>query len=283
MEEMKGKKRKGRVRRNEEHEPRLMGLLLLRINEQSDDRRDMPRCHPEGMALHEQVRRECKERQREFEIGNLRFEMECGRAVTARGEEEKAAASPFGAQGEPAHAEEKCTATNGCATKLGRAGVGLFGIYVQVFGGFLHYRRRDFSFVHQLDQGGVNDEARIYLKEIAERGAAFAAAESVCAERDEAARRPPADEVRERLQIVRGRDEDAGRVGQDLGDVGDARLFAGMEDIPALGVETVVVKLLIAGDAPDIGGDAVIFFENLLRVKGFEEDCSAAEKLGAEF
>ncbi len=63
----------------------------------------------------------------------------------------------------------------------------------------------------------------------------------------------------------------------------NARLFRGMQKIPSLGVDAVVVKRLVAGNTPHIGRDAVFFLEKFLRLQRFAENCAAAKDLRAKF
>src|SRR5207247_3488684 len=86
------------------------------------------------------------------------------------------------------------------------------------------------------------------LEEVAERGAVFAAAEPVGAERADLARHPLVDRVGQHLQIVRGGDEDAGGVLQALRHVRDARRFTGMQHVPTVARMAVAVQLLVARD-----------------------------------
>ena len=117
----------------------------------------------------------------------------------------------------------------------------------------------DFAFEVQFVQRGERDAARIDFEKIAQRLAAFAAAEAVGAERCKPPRQPLADHVGQRLEIIGGRNEHAGRVAERLGDVRHARLRTGMQQIPAFGLDAVGVEVFVAGDAPDVGGDVVFF------------------------
>ena len=55
-----------------------------------------------------------------------------------------------------------------------------------------------------------------------------------------------------------------------------------MQPIPAVGLDSVGVERLVAGDAPDIGGHAVFLLQNFLGAEGFVQDRAAAEKLRAQ-
>src|SRR5260370_13910536 len=52
-----------------------------------------------------------------------------------------------------------------------------------------------------------------------------------------------------------------------------------MQTVPAFGRERVAAKLIVAGHAPDVRGDAVLFAQNLLGAQGLVEYWTAAEKL----
>src|SRR5712671_3622564 len=52
-----------------------------------------------------------------------------------------------------------------------------------------------------------------------------------------------------------------------------------MEAVPALGFYGVGVQRFVAGHAPDIGGYAVFFSEDILRLQGFAQDGAAAKEL----
>src|ERR1700735_2077658 len=168
-------------------------------------------------------------------------------------------------------------------TLLRSYGVGFFGVDAEVGDGFFDDFFFDFSVEEKLVERGEGDGARVDLKKIAERCAVIAAAEAVGAERRDAAGNPRADHVRQSFQVVGGGDDNARSILQHLSDVRDARLFRGMQAVPAVGLDSVGVERFVAGDAPDVGGDAVFLLQNFLRAKSFVEDCAAAEKLRAKF
>ena len=56
-----------------------------------------------------------------------------------------------------------------------------------------------------------------------------------------------------------------------------------MQHVPALAIVGVAIELLVTGHAPDVGGDAVLLLENLLRLENFEHDGSAAQQLSVQF
>src|SRR3984885_5752879 len=161
-------------------------------------------------------------------------------------------------------------------------GVGLFGVDAEVGDGFLYDFFFDFSVEVKFVERGERDETRVYFEEIAQRRAAFAAAEAVGAQRRDAARNPGADHVRQSFQVVGGRDNHSGRISQRLGDVRDVRRFGGMQTVPAVGLDSVGVERLVACYAPNVSSHAVFLFEDFLSAKSFVEDSAAAEKLSAQ-
>ena len=66
-----------------------------------------------------------------------------------------------------------------------------------------------------------------------------------------------------------------------LRDVRHARRVVWMQTVPAFCFDGIGVEAFVAGDAPDIGGNAIILFENFLRLERFVEDRAAAENLRA--
>ena len=63
---------------------------------------------------------------------------------------------------------------------------------------------------------------------------------------------------------------------ETLGYVREARLFGRMEHIPAVAGVAVLIKLLIAGDAPDVRRNAIILRQDFLRLERFAQDCAAS-------
>ena len=141
----------------------------------------------------------------------------------------------------------------------------------------------DFPVDEKFMQCGERDEARIHFEKFAQCGTAFATAKAVGAQAGQAARQPLADHVGQSLQVVGSRYQDAGRVAQGARDVRHALFFAGMQAVPAFRLVPVHVKLLVAGYAPDIGGDAKFRFQNFLGLQGFAKNRAAAKKLRAQF
>ena len=70
----------------------------------------------------------------------------------------------------------KAAATN---AQLRGDRVGLFAVDAEIDDGFFHDFFFDFSVEEKLVERGEGDEARVHFKEIAQRGAAVAAAEAV--------------------------------------------------------------------------------------------------------
>ena len=90
----------------------------------------------------------------------------------------------------------------------------LLRIDLQVLEGLLDHLGLDLLFAQQPRQRRRGDVTRVDLEEIAERGAVFAAAEAIRAQRDHRTANPSRHHVRLALQIVRRRYDDAGRAGQ---------------------------------------------------------------------
>ena len=55
-----------------------------------------------------------------------------------------------------------------------------------------------------------------------------------------------------------------------------------MQHVPAFAVVAIAVEVLVTGNAPNVGGNAVLFFENLLRLEHLIHDGPAAKQLGAQ-
>src|SRR3984885_374582 len=54
-----------------------------------------------------------------------------------------------------------------------------------------------------------------------------------------------------------------------------------MQKVPAFAVVGIAIKLLVTGYAPDIGGNAILLFKNLLRLQYLKHDRAAAQQLHA--
>src|SRR5262249_54469218 len=157
----------------------------------------------------------------------------------------------------------------------------LVGIDPEVQHGLRHDAAIELSVLGQLRQRRQRDEAAVDLEELPEPGAILAAAEAVGAERADAPRQPPIDAVGQDLQVIGGGDDDAGRVLHRPRDGRDARRLGRVQHVPAVGRLAVAIELLVAGHAPDVGGD-VVLLEQLLRRQHLVEDGAAAEKLRAQ-
>src|SRR5687767_5432613 len=82
--------------------------------------------------------------------------------------------------------------------------IGLVRIDAEIRDGLLHDLGFDLPFLEQLGQRRDGDEPRVDFEELAQRGAVFAPAEAVGAERADPARHPAVDRVREDLAVVGG-------------------------------------------------------------------------------
>ena len=91
------------------------------------------------------------------------------------------------------------------------------------------------------------------------------------------AREPGGNRVRQRFHVVAGRHVGARHVRHAGSHVGHARRFLGMHDVPPLHVHRLVVQGLVAGDAPDVRGHAVLFFQDPAGLEHLVQDSAAAE------
>src|SRR5690348_10519212 len=98
----------------------------------------------------------------------------------------------------------------------------------------LNNRTLNLSLEQKLMQRGQGNEARVDFKEVTKRRSAFAASKSIRAQGGQSSRHPPAHEIRERLQIIRGGHKNAGSIGEALGHVRHSRLLGWMQKIPTL-------------------------------------------------
>ena len=62
---------------------------------------------------------------------------------------------------------------------------------------------------------------------------------------------------------------------------GTRGVSSGMKPVPAFHRVTLAIQLLVARDAPDVGGHVVLLGENLLRLDRLVQNRAAAEQLGA--
>ena len=106
-----------------------------------------------------------------------------------------------------------------------------------------------------------HDESRIHFEEVSQSFATVAATKSICSKTVNVSREPTGDGIRQSPDIVRRRYENSWHIGQTLADVWDAGLLLGVEQVPALRVNAVMVKFLIAGNAPNIRGNIVFFIQ----------------------
>ena len=165
--------------------------------------------------------------------------------------------------------------------EFGEGGLGLLGL--------------DLAVAREAGECGADDGFGVDLEVAAEVLAVVAAAEAVGAEGGEAALavelQPGREDIGQGLHVVAGGDDGALGAFEGGFDVGLALGLGGMQAVPALGGDGLAAQLGVAGDAPDIGGDLVLFGENLLRAQDLVEDGAGAEELdgclavggGAEF
>ena len=121
------------------------------------------------------------------------------------------------------------------------------------------------------------------LKEPAQPRARVAAAKTVRAQREQAARNPRCNLVGHGADVVGHGDERPLLFRQQRLDVGFLRRLRRMQHVPALAADRVGAEQLVARRAPDIGGDAVAFGQNFLRLQRGLDDGAAAEDVRLEF
>ena len=129
----------------------------------------------------------------------------------------------------------------------GAVGIGLFGINLHLGHGFFDLFVVDLALVGQGAEGAEGDVARVHLEVVAQGLAAVAAPEAVGAQRYGQLGEIARDGFGVGLDVVGGDDKDAFFVFEGLGQVGDARLFARVQAVPAVGLEAVAVQFLEAG------------------------------------
>ena len=104
-----------------------------------------------------------------------------------------------------------------------------------------------------------DDVAEVDLEEAAQRLASVGAAHAVGAERNERATRQEAgDLLGNDLHEVGDGDDRARRVGEQLSDVGRARLLAGVQAVPALDLERVLAQPLVRRRRPQLDADVEV-------------------------
>ena len=99
----------------------------------------------------------------------------------------------------------------------------LFGVNIQVFNGLGDDRLVHLASLGQRVQGGQHRAFGIDFKESAQARTGIAAAKPIRPKRCEAPRRPPADEIGQRLEIIRCRNQHAVRIREAV-----SRLRAGL-------------------------------------------------------
>ena len=66
---------------------------------------------------------------------------------------------------------------------------------------------------------------------------------------------------------------------QRLQQVGLAFRLGGMQPVPALHFQSVAPQFVVAGDAPDVGGNLILLRQDLLRAQSFVQNRAASEQL----
>ncbi len=133
----------------------------------------------------------------------------------------------------------------------------------------------------QPGQRGGHDRRGIYFEMPPQPDAIVAAPESICPERHEPARQPGSDLIVNGLHEIGGSHHRSFSRTQHLLHVGCLCLLGGMEPVPALDLESLTAQFVVAGGAPDVGRDRVLFGENLRGFEGFVQHRPAAEQLRA--
>ena len=120
----------------------------------------------------------------------------------------------------------------------------------------------------------------VHLEEPAQLLARVGAAEAIGAEHEiVVCRQESADLIGKDLHVVGRRRHRTGTVLEALLDVTQTRLRLGMQHVPALRIEPLAAQLIETGDAPDVGRDAEILFEELRSGDHLAQDGAAAQEL----
>src|ERR1051326_50213 len=102
---------------------------------------------------------------------------------------------------------------------------------------------------------------------------------AVCSQSDQSGTQPWSKLVRNHLHVIRGGNDRAIDFIQNGKQVGLFRLVRRVQPVPAITSQGIASQLVVAGYAPDVGRNAVLFRQNRLRFQGFIEDRPAAKEL----
>ena len=103
----------------------------------------------------------------------------------------------------------------------------------------------------------------IDLKEIAQGGTGFAAAEPVGPQRYHGTRHPRPHGIRQALDVVGGCDSNAGSQGQCRCDEGHPGGVRRMEHVLPFDLQGLAPQFIVTGDAVDIGSHAEFLFQQV--------------------
>src|SRR5438132_4561700 len=155
-------------------------------------------------------------------------------------------------------------------------------INLHLLDGFLHDRWFDNLLPGEFIQSGQSDEARVHLKKISQGGPSVAAPKTVGSQRDQGTRHPARDRIRQSPHIIGCGNQRARSASETVGYVRSVGLFGRVEHIPAVAGVAVLIKLLVAGNAPDIRRDAVVLRQHFLCVQRLAKNRAASQKLCAK-
>ena len=120
----------------------------------------------------------------------------------------------------------------------------------------------------------------VHLEKLAQLPARVGAAETVGAQREEVVRRQEGAElIGKSLHVIGGRHDRTRAVAEALFDIAQLRFGFGVQHVPALGIKPVAAQLIEAGDAPDVGRDAEVLFEQFGSGNHLAQDGAAAQEL----
>src|SRR6266404_2320587 len=126
---------------------------------------------------------------------------------------------------------------------------------------------------------GNRDVAAIDFEEIAQCGADVASAVAVGAERDIPAWYPVADQVRYRAHVIAGGDHRAGSLFQALLDPGLFLVSDRVQAVMAFDADAVAAQFGEAGNAPHIGADVPVAFQQFRRCEHLAQDRPRTQEL----
>ena len=130
--------------------------------------------------------------------------------------------------------------------------------------------------VKRADDGGFG----VHFKEAPEPPPGVTAAKTVRPQREQSARNPRRNLVGHGADIVRNGHKCPLLFCQQFFDVGFLRRPGRMQHVPALAANGVGAEQFVAGRAPNIGGDAVAFSQDFLRLQRGLNDRPAAKDVG---